>query len=321
MSATVRNLAIETGLEPNLIERIIRTAPIRYKTYQIPKRSGGTRTISQPAREVKLLQRALIDVLLRKLPVHNAATAYREGLSIKDNALRHVGDGPILKMDFRDFFPSIRPSDWIKYCEQTGVLRDEDDVRLTTLLLFQAPGGSSVLRLAIGAPSSPFVSNALLYEFDERVSSAVAEDHVIYTRYADDLAFSAPRTGHLVNVEKQVRAVIRNLEYPKLTINDGKTTRVTRKFGRRVTGLTLTNDGKVSVGHERKRLLHAQVFSASRGRLDADAMAELKGMLGFVNSVEPEFLDVLRRRYGHAVVVHIQRFDTTPRTGDAEDLI
>ncbi|TIQ28390.1 MAG: RNA-directed DNA polymerase [Mesorhizobium sp.] len=270
-------LSFESGLETALVERIIRNAPIRYKTYQIPKRSGGFRTISQPAREVKVLQRALSEVLLRRLPVHEAATAYRPGISIKDNALRHVGDGPILKMDFKDFFPSIKPHDWAQYCKETGALTDLADVRLTTLLLFQRPKGSRVLRLAIGAPSSPFVSNALLYEFDKRITGEVAR-----------------------------------LEYPKLLINTQKTTRITRKYGRRVTGLTLTNDGRVSIGHERKRILHAQVHSAAKDLLDSDQIAELKGMLGFVNSVEPQFLDVLRRRYGHSIITTIQRFEPPP---------
>ncbi len=264
--------------------------------------------ISQPAREVKLLQRALINVLLGKLAVHVAATAYRDGMSIKDNALRHAGDGPILKMDFEDFFPSIKPHDWAAYCKETGALIDPGDIQITNLLMFQRPRNSSAMRLAIGAPSSPFVSNALLFEFDRRITEAVAKDHVRYTRYADDLTFSAPRTGHLINVEKIVRSTLKELKYPKLTVNNEKTLRVTRKFGRKVTGLTLTNDGKVSIGHERKRLLHAQVHKATLNRLNADEIGELKGMLGFVNSVEPHFLDVLRRRYGHAIVTHIQRF-------------
>ena len=85
-----------------------------------------------------------------------------------------------------------------------------------------------------------------MFDFDLAIAEALAQDHVIYTRYADDLTFSAPRTGHLVNVEKIVRATLRALQYPKLTVNDDKTTRVTGKYGRKVTGLTLTNDGKVS---------------------------------------------------------------------------
>ena len=302
-------LAIETAMSLDFVDRIVKTAPSRYKTYQIPKRSGGQRTISQPAKEVKLLQRALIDVLLRTLPVHDAATAYRMGMSIKDNALRHIGDGPILKMDFKDFFPSITPIDWSEYCKATGILTDPLDIKQTTLLMFQRPKGSSGLRLGIGAPSSPFLSNALLFEFDRQVTEAVAHDHVIYSRYADDLTFSAPRTGHLVNVEKLVRNTLAGLVYPKkLSLNMDKTTRVTRKFGRHVTGLTLTNDGAVSIGHKRKRLIHSQVHRASLNQLDADDLIALKGMLGFVNSAEPEFMDILRRRYGANTLVRIQRF-------------
>jgi RNA-directed DNA polymerase len=313
MSGIVDILAVETGLDTNLVERIMRTAPVRYKTYNIPKRSGGFRTISQPAKEVKILQRALVDVLLSKLPIHDAATAYREGMSIKENAQRHAGHGPILKMDFADFFPSIKAADWSRYCELTGALTSPEDIHLTSQLIFQRRKGSTVLRLAIGAPSSPAVSNALLWEFDEAVSREVAKDKVIYTRYADDLTFSAPRTGHLVNVEKAVRNVIKQIELPKLVVNEGKTTRVTTKYGRRVTGLTLTNDGAVSVGHARKRELHTAVYRASKGRLDGDELANLKGMLGFVNSVEPEFITTLRNRFGSGIIQQIQAFPIPKR--------
>ncbi|MDX8524830.1 retron St85 family RNA-directed DNA polymerase [Mesorhizobium sp. MSK_1335] len=319
MPSIVESLAIETGLLPDLVERVMITAPVRYKNYQIDKKGGGKRSISQPAREVKLLQRALIEILLRDLPVHSAATAYQAGLSIHANAVPHVGHGPILKMDFKDFFPTIRDHDWEKYCRSTQCLSDREDIRLTGLLICQRPKKTVGLRLAIGAPSSPFVSNALLYEFDEAVSAAVAKDKVIYTRYADDLTFSAPRLGHLRDVEKTVRQTLKGLHFPRLKINEDKTTYITAKFGRRVTGLTLTNDGKVSIGHVRKRLLHAQVHRASRDMLNDGELMELKGMLGFVNSVEPSFLDVLRRRYGLATVVRVQRFETVPPAQEPSD--
>lgn len=311
--SVVEALAVETGMDVSLVERIMRSAPIRYKSYRIPKRTEGYREISQPSIEVKVLQRALIEILLRKLPLHEAATAYRSGMSIRDNALPHVGDGPILKMDFKDFFPSIKPRDWFAYCDETGVLSDPSDVKLTGYLLFQRQKGSSVSRLAIGAPSSPFLSNALMFEFDRRITDAVAEDHVIYTRYADDLTFSAPRTGHLVNVEKIVRSTLRSIKFPQLTINENKTTRITRKYGRKVTGLTLTNDGKVSLGHSRKRLIHAAVHHASLGKLDQESLGELKGLLGFANSVEPTFIDTLRVKYGADLIYLIQTSPNTKR--------
>lgn len=313
-SNIIKALSLQTGMDVELIKRITLTAPVRYKTYRIPKRAGGFREISQPAIEVKALQRGLVEILLRDLPLHEAATAYRTGMSIRDNALRHVGDGPILKMDFKDFFPSIRPSDWSAYCQKSGILTELDEIKTTSLILFQRQKGSPVSRLAIGAPSSPFLSNALMFDFDQLIADAVAKDHVRYTRYADDLTFSAPRTGHLVNVERIVRATIRSISHPKLKINDDKTTRVTRKYGRRVTGLTLTNDGSVSIGRERKRIIHAAVNRASKGELDLSSLGELKGWLGFANSVEPNFIITLRKKYGNETIDYIQKFHIPKRS-------
>jgi len=120
MSALFQELVKATGIRALDLLRIMNTAPKRYKTYVIPKRAGGTRQIAQPAREVKIVQRALTQLLLNKLPVHPAATAYRPGMSILDNALPHAApNGPILKSDLRDFFPSIRSSDWVAYCRRT----------------------------------------------------------------------------------------------------------------------------------------------------------------------------------------------------------
>lgn len=51
------------------ILKIVRDAPKRYKTYPIAKRSGGERIISQPARELKALQRILVEKFLSGLPV------------------------------------------------------------------------------------------------------------------------------------------------------------------------------------------------------------------------------------------------------------
>ena len=80
MSKLIRLLSIQTGLTEQDVERIINRAPDTYKSYTIPKRNGkGNRVISQPAREVKVLQRVLTE-RLRSLPIHDAAMAYRKGI-------------------------------------------------------------------------------------------------------------------------------------------------------------------------------------------------------------------------------------------------
>lgn len=307
MTELLRQLSIETGLAESAVRRIISNAPERYKVYRISKKNGGMRKIAQPARELKLLQRALVELLLSKLPVHPAATAYVKGRSIRDNAELHCHSGPVLKMDFKDFFPSITDRDWAAYCNQTGCLTDPEDIRLTSLLLFHRPAGGRVLRLAIGAPSSPIVSNLIMFPFDVMISEAVAADHVIYSRYADDLTFSGPRTGHLTGVAKSIKRTLREIPFPTLKINAEKTTYVTMKYHRQVTGLTLANDGRVTIGRDNKRALRAQLDHYGKGTMPKSDVPRLAGKLAFVKSAEPSFFFNLVENHGWERIQEILR--------------
>ena len=290
------------------------SAPDRYKRYTIPKRDGTRRPIAQPAREIKAIQRAFVAAILENLPVHDAAMAYRHGRSIRDNAAAHVdSDGPILKMDLKSFFPSIRMQDWQRYCYDNSLFNDPIEVVLSGHLLFCREPGTRSLRLAVGAPSSPTVSNILMFKFDEAITRAVGADQVVYTRYADDLTFSARRTGYLTGVQSSVARVIRDQAYPKLEINVAKTTYATKKFHRSVTGLTLSNDCNVTLGRDRKRLIRAQVHRAVLGQLSMEETAKLAGMLAFVHAVEPSFLETLSAHYGSHIIAQISTA-ARPRT-------
>ncbi len=306
MDDLLSKLVKETGIMPIYLQAIANTAPKRYKDFYIEKRGKGKRLISQPSAELKIVQRALIRVLLDKLPIHDAAMAYREGRSILGNALPHAGHHPILKMDFKNFFPSITSIDWRAYCLSRAIL-NETDIQLSSLLLFRQQHGNSLLRLAIGAPSSPILSNILMYDFDVAITNLINKDKVVYTRYADDLTFSAKRTGYLNSVHGHIRTAIRGISLPRLTINKDKTTLITTKYGRRVTGLTLTNDGRVTVGHARKREVRSAVHRAKQGTLNIDQLETLSGHLAFINAVEPGYLGRLKDVYGVEVVVNILR--------------
>lgn len=307
MSEMVARLVAATGIRESDVRRIMLTAPIKYKTYPILKRSGKKRMISQPTPEVKILQRALARIFLNHLPIHPAATAYRQGMSLVDNVTPHLQAGPILKMDFRDFFPSIRSEDWESYCRETGCLTDPQDILLTSHLLFQRPKGGRVLRLAIGAPSSPVMSNILMMKIDTAIADKMSEDQITYTRYADDLTFSAKRTGYLVKTISDVASIIRAHQFPKLALNAEKTTYITKRYGRYVTGLTITNDGQISIGRDKKRLIRATVHRSAKGELSKDETQILAGMLAYVNAVEPGFIDVLRAKYGPDVIEAAQK--------------
>ena len=297
MISLIDLLTEHSGLSTSDVHQIIRTAPRRYKVYSIEKRSGGLREIAQPAKEVKLLQRILLERFLSELPVHKCATAYIQDRSLIDNVAPHSGHHPVLKMDFRNFFPSIHGADWIKYCRSNNVLSDTD-ANLSSLLFFRKAKQEKTLKLSIGAPSSPMLSNILMHDFDVIVAAAADQRSITYTRYADDITFSGQRIGMLKEMLEVVISAIKVSKGPKLQVNRDKTIFVTSKFQRRVTGLVLTNQGKVSIGRDRKRLIRAQVHHFICGTLRPEDLRKLTGYLAFVNSVEPDFLTTLNHYYG-----------------------
>lgn len=115
----IRTCALATGMTLAEVVRIASIGPKRYKVYQIAKRSGGMRTICHPSRELKSLQYVFLREILCILPVHEAATAYKHGSSIKANAAAHISSRVILKFDFENFFPSITVEDWAEFTKRS----------------------------------------------------------------------------------------------------------------------------------------------------------------------------------------------------------
>ena len=141
-----------------------------------------------------------------------------------------------------------------------------------------------------------------MYEFDRRVEAYCRSVSVTYTRYADDLTFSTNKRQILTGVAVEVDRICHELPFPRLRLNTEKTVHASKATSRRVTGLVLSNEGRVSIGHRRKREIHAAVHYFKVGKLNADKTSALAGMLAFVNSVEPSFLRVLTKRYGRSVM-------------------
>ena len=169
-------------------------------------------------------------------------------------------------------------------------------------LLFWRPRGTRQLRLSICAPSSPALSNALLYDFDCRVAACRDDRKVNYTRCVDDLTFSSHIPGALQEIHGAVRKICGSMQSPQLRLNEAKTVGSSRKHRRRVTGLILTNDGEVSLGRDKKRAIRAGVHHYSQGRLDPPAARRLGGLVAFASSVEPGFVARLVKRYGADVL-------------------
>lgn len=293
----------ELAIPEHLLERIIQRAPYSYKVYSIPKKSTGRRTIAQPAKETKYIQQWLIHNVFNQLPIHDAATAYKLGASIKKNALAHANNNFISKFDFKTFFTSIK-EDHLRshFIRHLSDLLSEDDINDILRVCCIRLHSNEPLCLSIGAPSSPVLSNSIMHGFDLEVTSWCEKNGFIYTRYADDLTFSTNAKETSSKVEPALRNIIRKLEYPLLRFNRKKTIHLSKKNQRRVTGLVLTNEGKVSLGRSRKREISALIHKYSHNSLDEKEIFRLQGLLAFAKDVEPLFISRMRKKYGHIII-------------------
>lgn len=274
------------------------TAAYRYKLHYIEKRHGrGKRLIAQPTAEIKLLQRWAVEKYVDQLPIHKAATAYRSGVSIKDHASIHADNRYLLKLDFQDFFPSILGEHFLMHLKSHMKI-SEEDANLLMRLLFRFDRKAQVYVLSIGAPSSPAVSNTIMYDFDNTLSNYCKTHDIVYSRYADDLALSSSKPKALDDAFLFVKQLCKDMPYPRLQLNDAKTVFTSKKHRRQLTGLILTNEGKPSLGREKKRLIRSMAHRFSLNQLPQDQILHLRGLLAFAFSIEPVFFSSINRMIG-----------------------
>jgi retron-type reverse transcriptase len=296
------------SLSEHDVGRLIVRAPYAYKRYFIPKKSGGMRPIAQPAKETKVIQALLVDDWFSQLPVHECAAAYRQGSSIKANAERHKQNAFIVKFDFSNFFGSITESDLVNHlsyvlCGKISVQSIKDIARISCV----RDKATSRLALSIGAPSSPVLSNSIMYYFDLAVWAWCLDRNIVYSRYADDLTFSTNDKGATSEVQSFILETLEKIPYPRLQINSEKTVFASKKKQRRITGLIISNDNEVSLGRDKKRLISAMIHRYALHELDEKSTLHLQGLMGFAQDVEPLFVAKMRGKYTGQVISNLLR--------------
>ena len=300
----LERLSAETGVSVEGLRVIMKSASYRYKTYTIPKRTGGRREISQPTPAVKFIQRWLCRNVFSRFPIHAAAQAYKEGANIAANARIHVKKNYLLKVDFENFFSSIKGDDVrLSVNENREIFEPaltDEDVEL--IVKAACKDGA----LTIGAPSSPVISNVLMYDFDRELSAECQRKRVKYSRYADDIALSTDEPGELAELLKFVTSLLKKPGGPLLTINPNKTVFTSRKRLRRITGIVLTSNREISIGRRAKRKLRSMIFRYSLGQLPEADASYLRGYLAFVKSIEPDVISRLELKYGSEVLARIR---------------
>lgn len=288
---TVEKIANDLKLNCVYVEKIVDRAIYYYRDYTIPKKNGGKRKISQPSPELKSFQYWVVVNILKELPVSEGAFAYQLGNSIKRHANHHRNSKFLFHTDIKNFFPNIHPEllDAVLKSHPDCITRLDLDISdaIDTIhkICFRKHG------LSIGAVSSPVISNIVLYEFDQTLIRYCHERDYKYSRYADDIYISSNQF-----LPKDIVAFISfQLNLYGFNINYNKTWFKSTKCCRRITGLVITNDGKISIGLKKRKEIEKMIYNSLVHHTGDKNY--IIGYLAFLKDIEPFTYNKLQIKY------------------------
>lgn len=182
------------------------------------------------------VQERLITEFLSLIPISNAATAYRKNHSYLNFLEPHKGNYYFLRVDIRSFFHSIRIThirDAIgEYLEDEDISSDGSQKLIDSFLAltcYTVPKTSPNTKCAgreilpIGFSTSPVISNIIFRKIDIHLQKYCFLNGITYSRYADDLLFSANEYSKFVHSNTfatEVRIAVSRLN---LEVNEKKT--------------------------------------------------------------------------------------------------
>lgn len=235
--------------------------------------------------------------------------SYRKGVNVISAVRMHAQNRHFFQADIQDFFPSIDSSMVRRVVENSASRTPISDIadHIDRIIEMVTIGEA----LPIGFPTSPIISNAVLRPFDDLFEDFCAENEFVYCRYSDDIIVSSPNKVPLPDLTSIIEGLFRSADLGQLKLNAEKTkmTSVGRKI--KLLGLVILPNGTVSIDIKLKRkietMLHFYITDRSKFRdfIDADVskgIEQLSGYVNYVNTVDPAYLDKVRRKYGVTVI-------------------
>ncbi|ERM89168.1 hypothetical protein NSB1T_02840 [Coprobacter fastidiosus NSB1 = JCM 33896] len=262
-----------------------------YTEYKIRKKSGGDRLIEAPDFLLKNMQRWIyINILCKDLSINDCVHGFIPAFKNRDkvrgiltNAAPHAGHDWLINVDLKNFFHTVELDNVNNYFHSLGY-EDEVVKTLTALCTYKS-------RLPQGAPTSPMLSNIIASRMDEMMLEYCKKRGIVYTRYADDLTFSADYDVKIPALEDIYKIVYLN----GFKVNRMKTKVRYKGCKQEVTGLTVTNGVHVSQKYKKEILRelhfckkfgvyeHYQHLKTTKG-LYKDW---LRGKIMFVRQIDP----------------------------------
>ena len=241
------------------------------------RRRHGSRLIAEPLPDLWRVQRWILARILRQLPTHPAAHGYVPGRSTLTAVLPHCAAEVLVTTDLRSWFPSITRTQveaaFSDLCGYPGVV-------VWALASLTTRAGS----LPQGTCTSPTLSNLVAAPLDEAITHESALRGLTYTRYADDLILSGPRSAfpdHM-SIARTLSTIEHHIEAQGWQMSGSKTRVMRRDRDRMIAlGIVLNGEGPTLPREERRRLravLHAEATGEPISPHDAGRLAHARSV-------------------------------------------
>ncbi|RYD31880.1 MAG: RNA-directed DNA polymerase, partial [Verrucomicrobiaceae bacterium] len=273
-----------------------------YIRFTIAKKSGGIRELAAPHRDMAAAQQWILTNILNVPPVRDCAHGFVRGRNVMTNAVPHVRRDAVVNADLKDFFPTVTFPRVKGIFESLGyspaaatvlaLLCTDSPRRLVEYEGEKLHTAAGPRALPQGACTSPALSNMAARKLDARLEGLARATGWTYTRYADDLTFSAngetaSRCGGLLQALRRLCAE------EGFTVNEKKT-RVQRPNSQQsVTGVVVNQ--RPNVPRTLRRRLRAILHQARTTGLAAQNTENhpnfpmwLRGMIAWVSSTNPD---------------------------------
>lgn len=281
-----------------MIERI-RNGEEMYDKIVIPKKDGDKRIIYSPEIHLKCLQKAILEFLYTQLKFPKYVVGFVPGKNTMDHARFHLNKKICIKMDIKDFFPSIYASSiYLNLCKR---LPDHVAMIITNLCTYKG-------HAAQGIPTSPCLANMCFDSVDKDLISLCKRNDMTYSRYADDMVFS---TNSDINPDEFIKKAYKIINQKGYRINSKKTRIMKDGKTKKICGIIVSD--RLNLPKENRKKIRAIVHNSLDNGIENECGSDelsfimfVEGYLSYIKPINPKLYGELYVKWKKAKDNYLQ---------------
>lgn len=259
-----------------------------YRKASLPKKNGGTRTIYIPNNKLMYVQRIILNEYLYEYKISDCATAYHKGATLISNAKPHLQKEYVLKIDIKDFFSNIN------FGRVYKMFLKHFNIKYAKLFAELCCYNDCLVQ---GAPTSPAISNIVMYDFDNIIEKYCNENNISYTRYCDDITLSSN-----FNLNQAYYKIKKELSKNGFELNKKKTHFVKHTHQQIITGVVVNEKMQTSTEY-RKKLRQELYYLYKFGANDVILKKNYQNYISNGKTLDEKYIDSLLGKVNYVLQI------------------